>query len=104
MRTGRIFGKIQYIVNYLILSGKLKYCKGIIFGKFDNLNKRQPFHPGYSYTIKEVIEQLFQDYTIPIMIGMPFGHVKDKITLPIGIKAEINTNNRSISILERAVI
>lgn len=96
--------KIDRMLSQLILSGKLDTCKGIIFGQFDNLNSRQAFHPGYSFTIKEVIEQLFIDFDIPIMLGLPFGHVKDKITFPIGVKAQIDTNTRSIRILERSVI
>lgn len=96
--------KVDRMLSQLLLSGKLDNCKGIIFGQFDNLNSRQAFHPGYSYTIKEVIEQLYSKLNIPIMVGMPFGHVKDKLTLPIGILSEINTNNRSITILERSVI
>lgn len=96
--------KVDRMLSQLLISGKLKNCKGIIFGQFDNLNSRQPFHPGYSYTIKEVIEQLYSKLNIPIMIGMPFGHVKDKLTLPLGILAEIDTNNRSLTILERSVI
>jgi len=96
--------KVDRMLSQLLLSGKLNNCKGIIFGQFDNLNSRQAFHPGYSYTIKEVIEQLYSKLNIPILIGMPFGHVKDKLTLPLGILSEIDTNNRSITILERSVI
>lgn len=96
--------KVDRMLSQLLISGKLKNCKGIIFGQFDNLNSRQAFHPGYSYTIREVIEQLYSKLNIPIMLGMPFGHVKDKLTLPLGILTEINTNNRSITILERSVI
>jgi len=96
--------KVDRMLSQLILSKKLDKCNGIIFGQFDNLNSRQAFHPGYSFTIREVIEQLFSNIDIPIMIGFPFGHVKDKLTLPIGIKAEIDTSKRSIRILERSVI
>lgn len=96
--------KIDRMLSQLILSGKLDKCNGIIFGQFDDLKKRQHFNPGYSFTILEVIEQLLGERKIPIMIGMPFGHIKDKITLPIGIKAKIDTNNRSITILEPSVI
>lgn len=96
--------KVDRMLSQLLLSGKLKNCKGIIFGQFDNLNTRQAFHPGYSFTIREVIQQLYGKLEIPILIGMPFGHVKDKLTLPIGIKAKIDTNTRSISIIERSVI
>lgn len=96
--------KVDRMLSQLLLSGKLKNCKGIIFGQFENLNTRQAFHPGYSFTIREVIQQLYGGLKIPILLGMPFGHVKDKLTLPIGIKAKIDTGTRSLTILERSVI
>jgi muramoyltetrapeptide carboxypeptidase len=96
--------KVDRMLSQLKISGKLDKCNGIIFGQFDNLNKRQAFNPGYSFTILEVINQLFNDWKRPIILNMPFGHVKDKMTLPIGTEAEINTANKSIILLESSII
>jgi len=34
---------------------------------------------------------------------MSFGHIKNKLTLPIGINAELNSVNQTITLLESAV-
>lgn len=95
--------QVDRMLTQLKLSGKLSKCKGIIIGKFENLNKRTQFFPTLSFTIKEIFEQHLQPLGIPTLLDFPFGHVKDKITLPIGIQAHLNTNQKKLTILERPI-
>jgi muramoyltetrapeptide carboxypeptidase LdcA involved in peptidoglycan recycling len=37
------------------------------------------------------------------MIGLPFGHIKDYATLPLGIRASVDTRTGELSIDESAV-
>jgi len=46
----------------------------------------------------------FSAIDIPIIYGLSFGHIKNKFTLPIGIKAELDVNNEKLILLESAVI
>jgi muramoyltetrapeptide carboxypeptidase len=96
--------KVDRMLSQLIISGKLDKCNGIIFGQFNNLKQRQSFNPGLSFTILEVINQLFSSWHKPILLGMPFGHVKDKMTLPIGTRAELDTKKKKLTILESSII
>jgi muramoyltetrapeptide carboxypeptidase len=36
--------------------------------------------------------------------GLPFGHVKSKLTLPLGVNAELNATARTFRFLEQAVV
>lgn len=96
--------QIDRMLTQLRMSGKLAQTKGIVFGIFDDLNRRKPFFPNYSFTIKEVIQQIIEPLGVPCFIGLPFGHVKDKATLPIGIKAEIDADKGTLYILEQPVM
>ena len=40
---------------------------------------------------------------IPVMYGLSFGHVVDKITLPFGLKAELDADRQTLTLLETAV-
>lgn len=95
--------QIDRMLTQLILSSKLQKAKAIVFGQFKDLNKRTSFFPTKSFTIKEVIEQITKPLNIPIVIGMPFGHIQKKITLPIGIQANLNTANKTLTIIEPTV-
>jgi len=95
---------IDRMLTQLRLAGKLDTCKGFIFGIFKNMNERKPFFPNYSYTIKEVVEQLIVPYGKPILMNMPIGHIENKITLPIGINAILNANKKFIELVENPVV
>lgn len=95
--------KIDRMLTQLWLAGKLQACKGIIFGYFKGLNSRRSFYPGGSFTIKQVIDNRIKPLGIPAVLGMPIGHVKSKLTLPIGINAELNSSDKTLTILETSV-
>ena len=64
----------------------------------------------YEHESKITIEQILLDtigneYNFPIIKSNHFGHIDKKITVPIGIKVEINTNsNDKIRFLQNCVI
>ncbi len=57
-----------------------------------------------SFSLMEVLFDRLSKLNIPVIYGMSFGHVKNKFTIPIGIKAELNTINQTIILLENSVI
>jgi len=95
--------KIDRMLTQLKLSGKLEQCNGFMFGNFKDLKRRKPFHPNSSFTILEVIEQIIKPFGKPTLINMPFGHVKNKITLPIGLMASMDASEKEIVLLENSV-
>jgi len=84
------------------LAGKLDRVRGFIFGEM--LDCVQP--NSQDYTLQEVILRLLGHYDLPIIYGVKSGHVSGaNITLPLGVKAELNADNSgaSFSILESSV-
>jgi muramoyltetrapeptide carboxypeptidase len=96
--------KIDRMLTQLKLSGKLDGVKGFIFGIFKGLNERKPFYPNNSFTLREVIDQLIVPLGKPIVMGMPIGHIKEKMTLPIGVRARMDTHQKAIQFLELPVL
>lgn len=95
--------QIDRMLTQLLLSGKIQSASAVIFGNFKNLNVRRPFFPNRGYTILEVINQLLKPTLVPSIVGFPFGHTDSNITLPIGITAEVNTENKSLKFTENTV-
>lgn len=83
----------------LKLAGILNQVQGIIFGQIvDCVPKEEQ-----SLTIEEVIEEVTADLDIPVVSGVPYGHIDRKFTLPIGVEAFLDTKRQRIEILEGAV-
>ena len=93
--------RIDRMLMQLKLSGILSQVNGMIIGEF---RKCIPEEPEKSLTLKQVLQGHLSDLNIPVFYGGKFGHIKDKWTLPIGIKAEMNANIGSLKLLEPAVI
>ncbi|HOQ49798.1 MAG TPA: LD-carboxypeptidase [Candidatus Kapabacteria bacterium] len=95
--------EIDRMLTQLFLAGKMKNVRGIVFGKFKNLHTRKSFYPNRGKTIFEVIKEICKPLGVPLVYDFPFGHVSHKITLPIGIKARLDTKTKAFSLLEEAV-
>lgn len=95
--------EIDRMLTQLLLAGKFDECSGIIFGKFSNLNRRNHFYPNYGYTIKEVIYQIIKKINKPCLLGMPFGHVTENSTLPLGVEAELNCDEKMLKFIGKTV-
>lgn len=52
---------------------------------------------------KDLIKELTEPFGIPVLYGVDFGHEVPRATIPIGIKASIDTQAKEIEILEPEV-
>jgi len=62
---------------------------------------RDPSRP--SLTLEEVLTEFAHAFKKPVIFNVPFGHVKQKMTLPLGVKVRIDPEKRAIELMEAAV-
>lgn len=92
--------RIDRMLTQLKLAGVLDRIAGFVFGKCTRCL------PGQSYG-SLTLEQVFEDHIAPLRIpawqGAMIGHVADKFTVPVGLEAEIDSDEGTIRMLESAV-
>jgi muramoyltetrapeptide carboxypeptidase len=93
--------RIDRMLMQLKLAGILSQVHGIIIGE---CRKCAPEDLEKSLSLKQVFQDHLSNLNIPVFYGAKFGHIKDKWTLPIGIKAEMNANIGSLKLLEPAAV
>jgi len=54
--------------------------------------------------LRQVLESRIKELGVPAIIGLPIGHEKSQITLPIGIRAELDADKKTVTLLESAVL
>lgn len=97
--------RIDRMLTQLILSGKLDNVRGIALGIFNGCDtKPEDEDYGLSTSLEEVITDRLGKLNIPVLYGLPIGHIKDNATVPFGIEAELSIPNGSLTLLESAVI
>lgn len=86
---------------YHLLSGtNLKKAAGIVLGVFGECNiNEEP-----TLSLKVALDDLLIPLGIPVSYGLSFGHIKRMITIPTGIRAAMNADKNSFSLLEPAVV
>ncbi len=93
--------RIDRMLTQLAQNQDLNKSKGLIFGVFDDSDKPED---ELSLTVEEMFEDNTEGIKVPTAYGFSFGHINDQFTLPIGIKAKMNAEIRTIEFLESAVI
>lgn len=86
--------RIDRMLTHLIQATNLKKSAGIIFGVFKNCSEKKT--PRFS--LKESIEGLIKPLEIPSSYGLSFGHIKNKITIPIGLKANFDADRKELQL------
>ncbi len=93
--------RVDRMLSTLQLGGALARVAGVVLGGFTNC---MPSEGSFgTLTLDEVFDDYFGALGVPVLRGMPFGHVKRKITLPLGVPAELDADAGTLRLLEPAV-
>jgi muramoyltetrapeptide carboxypeptidase len=93
------------MLTQMLMSGKFEGAAGIALGVFDNCEPKKE-DPSFenSFSLMEVLFDRLSGLSMPVIYGLSFGHIKNKFTLPFGINAELNADEKKLTLLEKAVI
>jgi muramoyltetrapeptide carboxypeptidase len=93
--------KIDRMIWQLVNSNKLTTIRGLMIGEFQNTF----FNVSEKEDLYRRIKNNLGFLSIPVLVDLPIGHVKDAHTLPLGVRVEIETQNFSgVVIKEKGVI
>ncbi|MEK6905846.1 MAG: S66 peptidase family protein [Nanoarchaeota archaeon] len=97
-RKGESLANVDSALGDLRNLGVFKQVKGIVFGR------------GFGYTeeqikkLKGIILYNTRDYNIPILYNVDIGHTDPIITIPLGVKVELDSRRNKFGFLEQAVL
>jgi len=91
---------VDRLLSQLKLSGILDNVNAILLGDFSTCNSKGD---KTGTDLRFALNSYFGNMNIPVVGGLPFGHIDDMIIIPFGVKARIDTGRRTLTLLERAV-
>jgi muramoyltetrapeptide carboxypeptidase len=96
--------RVDRMLTQLLNAGLLQQVAGIAIGVNRNCLDPKVKNGGeYRQTVEDVIQERLLPLKIPIVSGLPFGHIPHNATLPIGISAVLDANSGDLIIPEPAV-
>ena len=93
--------KVDGMLTHLWLAGRLDKLAGIVFGKCSDC---EPTNNEPSLSIEQILQDRLGQLGIPVLRGLMIGHIDDMATLPIGALATLNTELKSLTLEEAAVL
>lgn len=95
----------DHMLSHLRNAGKLEQAAGIVVGECHNC---VPFlyNPGYyvDTSLEDVLDYYIKPLGVPAIYGLPLGHTDDLATIPLGVGARLDAENKKFEILESGVI
>lgn len=79
----------------LRLSKNITKAKGFVFGYFTDCQGEEG-----EQTYQSLIKEYFQNLNVPVMYDFPTGHEFPLLNVPIGLKVSMDTQAKTITILE----
>lgn len=92
--------RVDRMLTQLRLAGKLNECRGIILGDFNNCTPKS-YNP--SLSLMEVFQDIIVTSGKPTIFNFKAGHCKPMITIPLGVKAVLNADECSLTVIEEAL-
>jgi muramoyltetrapeptide carboxypeptidase len=83
--------RVERMLTQLFNAGILQQQKAIVFGQFTSY-KLVSHDKGFK--LQTVIDRLRAQLKLPVLTGLPFGHVPTKVLLPIGAQVDLATDGR----------
>jgi muramoyltetrapeptide carboxypeptidase len=87
--------RVERCLLQLHQAGVLGAQKAVLLGAFNNYTQ-SPLDRGY--TLKSAVQHLRSVCKVPILTGLPFGHVPTKVSLPVGARVKLLVNGRDVLI------
>ena len=89
---------IDRLLTHLRHVGVYDKIRGLVIGRFPSkvgFNKKD--------SLKMIVDEAVKGYDFPIVSEVDFAHTDPLITIPIGVRCRIDTKNKEITFLEKAV-
>lgn len=87
--------RVERMLLQLSQAGVLDRQRAIVLGDFSGY-KLSDYDNGYDFT--QMLRYMRERLSIPILQGLPFGHMKDKVTLPVGAHCVLDSSEDSFTL------
>ena len=96
--------RVDRKLTYLLNCGLLQQVAGVAIGLNKDCDDPKAKHATeYRQTLEDVFKERLRPLKIPVVMGLPFGHVPHNATLPVGGNATLDATRGELVLTEAAV-
>jgi muramoyltetrapeptide carboxypeptidase len=98
--VGEDLYRIDRMLAQLRMTGMLSRLAGVIIGQFTEM-KRGTSEGALGFD--EILSTYFGPLGVPVLSGVPIGHVDEQWTIPLGVRARLDATAGEVDLLDAAV-
>jgi muramoyltetrapeptide carboxypeptidase len=87
--------RVERMLLQLAHAGILQKQKAVLFGDFSSYRLSE-YDNGYNFD--SMLTFMREHVSVPMLQGLQFGHVPDKLTLPVGAQAHLQSDAQGFSL------
>ena len=88
--------RVDRMLRQIYLSDGLRNCRGIVFGECTDCHEASA---SGARELDEILGEIADLAGIPCIAGAPIGHIDDQWTLPVGARAALDADARTLNVL-----
>jgi muramoyltetrapeptide carboxypeptidase len=92
--------RVDRMLTQLHQAGALGRAAAVVFGYCTEC----PPGEGTAFSLEEILEHWLTPLGVPAMAGLAFGHLPEKLTVPIGLEATVDADAGTLAFAEAAVV
>lgn len=93
--------RVDRMLQTMKLAGKLDDLAGVVLGSFTRRSSEDT--RGEITTMDQVLRSFFAEADYPVLADFPVGHQRNNVTLPVGVLAELQADEKRLILLENPV-
>ncbi len=93
--------RVDRMLTQLLNAGILRSIRALLLGRFTDCVPSDSTKP--HLTVEQVLAGVKQALKVPVLSNLQYGHIPKKLTLPLGLRTQVDAKKGTIEIPEAAV-
>lgn len=93
---------LDHLFTQLRNAGVFNHARALVIGQCVDAEPKGSFLTG-SLALEDILQELLAPLGIPVLYGLPIGHGKHLATLPIGARARLDADAKTLDVLDAPV-
>lgn len=94
--------RFDRMMTQLKIAGILERSNGVLIGELTDVKASDTTKPNLS--IEQILADTFTGIKKPVMTGLVYGHVPQKLTIPVGVEAAMDAGKGTVTFVEPAAM
>lgn len=91
--------RVDAMMTHLLNSGKIQTAKGIVIGEMTGTDDKADPKIG-AWPWRRIVEDRLAGLNVPIVVNFPVGHMKNMLSLPLGVNVRLDAGSGRLELME----